>query len=116
MSIGRIDDMVKVKGANIWPDAVHHAVMSVTDVAEYQVEIRRRPDGGEQLALIVEPARNPDEDLRRRIEHQVRAATYVRPVVEFRTGLPRHDYQARRWSDLRDSPGPSWKAQEVEAS
>lgn len=100
MSIGRVDDMVKVKGANIWPDSVHRAVMEVPDIVEYRVELSRRADGGEQFRILVETTRT-DEDLRHLVETRVRAATYVRPVVDFAEGLPRHDYKARRWIDRR---------------
>lgn len=102
MSIGRVDDMVKVKGANIWPDSVHRAVMEVADVIEYRVELLRRVDGGEQFKIFIETTRT-DEELRQTVETRVRSATYVRPIVEFATGLPRHDYKARRWTDRRNS-------------
>ena len=40
--IGRVDDMVVVRGVNLYPSAVEAVVRTVPEIAEYRVEISRR--------------------------------------------------------------------------
>ena len=53
--LGRVDDMVLVRGVNLYPAAVENLMLSLADVAAYQVEIDCRGPMIE-LHLRVEPA------------------------------------------------------------
>jgi phenylacetate-CoA ligase len=103
-SVGRADDMVKIKGVNVWPAAVHDVVMSFSEVEEYRVVLDRKADGSERFALYVElrATRADTDDLLARISDAVRRRIYVRPAVAVATDLPRFEFtKARRWVDDR---------------
>src|SRR6185436_19484283 len=55
--LGRVDDMVVVRGVNIYPAAVEEIIRKVGGVAEYRVEVITTPTLAE-LSIAVEPAPN----------------------------------------------------------
>ena len=98
--LGRTDDMVVVRGVNIYPSAVEEIVRREPEVAEFRVEIGEER-GLAQCRLQVEPlpeAHAPDE-MRGRIEAAMRAAFALRVDVEcVQPGtLPRFEMKAKRW-------------------
>ena len=52
--LGRVDDMVVVRGVNLYPSAVDAAVRAVPGIREYRVEIDRRGTLP-QVTLEIEP-------------------------------------------------------------
>lgn len=93
--LGRKDDMIVVRGMNIFPSAVEGIVRSFTTVDEYQVEISS-VDGLAEMKILVEAG---DEDVSRAIEDRLQAALFLRiPVERVAAGsLPRFEMKARRW-------------------
>src|SRR5262249_40940010 len=53
--IGRVDDMVVVRGVNLYPSAVEQVVRSAGDVNEFRVEIRQEKSLTE-MSIFIEPA------------------------------------------------------------
>jgi phenylacetate-CoA ligase len=98
--IGRVDDMVVVRGVNVYPAAVEQIVQSVAGVSEYRVEVGS-VRGLCELRVLVEPdARSPDGPaLCRRLEKAFRDAWNLRiPVTLVAPGaLPRFELKAQRW-------------------
>ena len=98
--LGRTDDMVLVRGVNLYPSAVEEVVRAVEGVAEYRVEIRTDRAMSE-LILRLEPARDwaDPEGLRKEMEGRLRAAFNLRiPVtLEPAGSLPRFELKAQRW-------------------
>ena len=110
--LGRADDMVLVRGVNLYPAAVENLMLSLPEVAVYQVEVDARGPMVE-LHLRVEPAEagvaggapstlGPDRDdaeLAARVQSQFRAAFNLRvPVTVCPPGaLPRGEMKSRRW-------------------
>ena len=98
--LGRADDMVLVRGVNLYPAAVENLMLSLPEVAAYQVEVDA---GGPmiELHLQVEPvAPLADEaELAARVQSQFRAAFNLRvPVTVCPPGvLPRGEMKSRRW-------------------
>ncbi len=106
-TIGRVDDMRKIKGLNVWPLAVETVVFEHDAVADYQV-VLSSGDGGQDVATLrVEPA----EQL---AGHEVDALSErLAGVVERRVGIrfeievvdpatvARDDWKAKRWIDRR---------------
>lgn len=101
--LGRCDDMVVVRGVNIFPSAVEDVVRSCGGIAEYQVEtrlVRSLPE----LSLLVEPA--PDvvspSELAERLETALRNSFGLRiAVVMVAAGeLPRFEMKAQRWKKV----------------
>jgi phenylacetate-CoA ligase len=67
--VNRYDHMVKVKGLNLWPEALDSAVFGVAGVREYQAAVRTLAGGREVLEVEVEA-----ETARGRVEEDVAAA------------------------------------------
>jgi phenylacetate-CoA ligase len=98
--LGRADDMVLVRGVNVYPGAVEDVLRTFADVAEYRVEIRKRGSMTE-LAIQVEPIlrRRDTASLAAQIEAKFRSIFHLRiPVTLCDPGtLPRFEMKARRW-------------------
>jgi phenylacetate-CoA ligase len=101
-SIGRYDDMCKVRGNNVWPGQLDESVLAHPSVRDYRCEIalderavdvmrvRVLPeDGGLDTATV--------DDLRRR----VKVATNVTPSIEIVGELPDGGLTPKRLVDLR---------------
>jgi phenylacetate-CoA ligase len=93
--IGRADDMLVVRGVNIYPSAIDALVRSVPDITEYRVEVSRRGVLSE-LALQVEAQGDASV---RDLERALTGAFALRiPVTRVECGtLPRFELKARRW-------------------
>lgn len=94
--LGRVDDMVIVRGVNLYPAAVDAAVRAVPGVREYAVEIDKRPTLPEvTIRFEAEGDADPSADLARHL----RAAFQMRiEVARAPAGtLPVFEMKARRW-------------------
>jgi phenylacetate-CoA ligase len=98
--LGRTDDMVVVRGVNVYPSAVEEILRSCAGVAEYRVRISESRSMVE-LALEAEPdaAHENDPALAHHLETAFRDALALRiPVMVVPRGtLPRFEMKARRW-------------------
>jgi phenylacetate-CoA ligase len=103
--LGRLDDMVTIRGVNVFPSAVDEMVRSEPGVAEYRVEIDER-GAMAQMRLMIELVNGAaaGEELVHGLEAKLRAALSLRvPVEVVATGtLPRFEMKASRWIRLRD--------------
>jgi phenylacetate-CoA ligase len=78
--LGRVDDMIRIKGQNIFPMAVENVLNLVAqDISEYIVEVDS-PDGRDQISLTVEARR--DDGLGEEIRKHFIAAFNVTPSVK----------------------------------
>jgi phenylacetate-CoA ligase len=98
--LGRVDDMVVVRGVNVFPGAVDEIIRAQAGVAEYQVRVSRA-HALAQLSVKVEP-RSDWEDadaLARQLEGAFESAMNLRvPVTAVPPGtLPRFEMKAQRW-------------------
>jgi phenylacetate-CoA ligase len=98
--LGRTDDMVVVRGVNIYPGAVEEIIRAAGGVAEYQVQVSTARALTE-LSVRVEP--HPDcanvPALVAALEKKFQANFTLRvPVVAVPPGtLPRFEMKAKRW-------------------
>lgn len=103
--LGRTDDMVVVRGVNIYPTAVEEIVRSEPGVAEFRVEISE-VRGLAECRLQVEPAPEVEDpkSMAARIESAMRDAFALRVTVEcVQPGaLPRFELKAKRWFRVLD--------------
>ena len=116
-SIGRTDDMRKIKGINVWPQAMDDIVFENDALAEYQVVLSSGPGGAEVATLraMPKPGLRPDqtEILLDTLTDAVQRRIGIRFDVELVTPgtFAHNDWKARRWLDGRDhvagSVGPS---------
>jgi phenylacetate-CoA ligase len=95
--LGRVDDMVIVRGVNLYPAAVDAALRAFGRVREYQVEIDKRHTLP-QIKIRFEPS-DPARDLTNELATHLRAAFQIRIEVEpVAPGtLPVFEFKARRW-------------------
>jgi phenylacetate-CoA ligase len=97
--LGRNDDMVVVRGVNVYPSAIEDVVRSCGGIAEYRVEVRTARALAE-LQISVEPlAGHAADGLAHRLEMALHGALGLRiPVMVLGNGsLPRFEMKARRW-------------------
>lgn len=108
--VGRVDDMVVVRGVNVFPSAVDAIVRGVGGVVEYRVHVR---SAGAllELALDVEAAAEPSLPVARALEAALQTRLGLRvPVTVVEAGsLPRAELKARRWvrSVAGEGAGPA---------
>ena len=91
--IGRVDDMVVVRGVNIFPSAVDAVVRGVPDIAEYRAIVTSHETLAE-LALEIE---THDDGAAIRLERALTSAFSLRIPVRRVDSLPRFELKARRW-------------------
>ncbi|MAE68101.1 MAG: phenylacetate--CoA ligase [Phycisphaeraceae bacterium] len=98
--LGRCDDMVLVRGVNVYPGAVDEIVRRFDAVSEYQVRVRAQ-SGMTELELVVEPsAGHGDADaLCGAVSEALRDVLQLRVPVTAAAPetLPRFEMKARRW-------------------
>ncbi|HEY3897231.1 MAG TPA: AMP-binding protein [Chthoniobacter sp.] len=93
--IGRADDMVVIRGVNLYPAAFDAAVRLVPEIDEYRVEISRR----NALAEVEVQIESPDDGAVKKLERALTSAFSLRiPVTRVAAHtLPRFEMKARRW-------------------
>ncbi len=96
--VGRADDMVTIRGVNIFPSSIDTIVRKLPGIVEYRVTIERV---GALDALRVEI--EGDQLIRHALEIQLSSLYGLRiPVSCVSTGsLPRSELKSRRWIDIR---------------
>jgi phenylacetate-CoA ligase len=106
---GRFDDMLVVRGENVYPSGIEDALRAVPGFGgEFRVIVSRRDTMDE---LLVRAEYTPEHDppdrrqaLQRAMRDRLRARIGIHPVVELvpQGTLPRTEFKARRVVDDRD--------------
>jgi phenylacetate-CoA ligase len=92
---GRVDDMVTVRGVNVFPSAIEAIVRRFTEVGEYRVELARVREMDELRCVIEGPAAVA-ERVGAAIHRELGIRCLVEPVA---TGtLPRFEMKAKRFN------------------
>ncbi|MBL9126727.1 MAG: AMP-binding protein [Verrucomicrobiales bacterium] len=106
--VGRVDDMVVIRGVNVFPSAVDEIIRGLGGVLEYRVEVRST-GALLELALEAEPAPGTEPGMELRLEDALRTRLGLRvPVRMVEPGsLPRPELKARRW--VRTAEAESWR-------
>jgi phenylacetate-CoA ligase len=98
--LGRADDMVIIRGVNIYPSAVEDILRGFPEIAEYQVKVDQSKSLPE-LLLRIEfiPGCAGAEDLVKRVQTRLHTAFNLRvPTAVAPPGsLPRFEMKASRW-------------------
>jgi len=98
--LGRIDDMVVIRGVNVFPSAIDEIVQSCGGVAEYQVTVTS-PGALAELTLEIEPlphcvdSRTLIQNLQRQFETALALRVSIKDVPP--GTLPRSELKSRRW-------------------
>ncbi|MEN9555723.1 MAG: hypothetical protein RLZZ232_2009 [Planctomycetota bacterium] len=102
--LGRVDDMLIVRGNNVYPSSIEAVLREIPGVAEYRVEVRTAREM-KDLTIVVEPAADSEASVEA-VEGQVRVALQQRLgfAVEVRMvsagALPRFEMKSRRVVDV----------------
>lgn len=106
--LGRTDDMVLVRGVNVYPAAVEAILRGFEEVSEYRVRLCTE-ESLVEMRVDVEPDRacRDAERLARQVEAALREAFLLRvPVRAVKPGtLPRFEMKAARW--VRETAAPA---------
>jgi phenylacetate-CoA ligase len=102
---GRFDDMLIIRGVNLYPSEVERVLLGVGDVTPHYQLLVDRPGAMDELTVLCEPATPTlDSDaLKCRIEYALREATGLGMVVQVLEpgGVPRSEGKAVRVIDKR---------------
>ena len=107
-SISRLDDVKKVKGVNIWPQAVDDVMFAWNDVDEYQVVLSSDATLADVATVRIMPKQRLDHasgnTLNQKIAERLRERIGISFVVDQVDpgALERSEYKARRWIDERN--------------
>ena len=98
--IGRVDDMVVIRGVNVYPSAIDEIVRRSGGVEEYQVRLSEKQSLAE-LCLVIEVAtkESQPESIAKRLAQELQRSLALRIPVEIAPGdsLPRFEMKAKRW-------------------
>lgn len=101
--LGRTDDMVVVRGVNVYPSLIEEIVRARTEVTEFRVELDCR-QAMTEISLELEPAPGctAPEALQHQLEQAFKSALNLRvPVRILPPGsLPRFEMKSQRWIRL----------------
>lgn len=108
-TVARYDDMMKIRGQNLWPDAVDKIVFSSGEIEEYSGLVFVDREGRETVEVAVEfkpalalgeagrsqrvAAISTEINQKLNVRMEVREAPYLT--------LPRFEFKTRRWTDER---------------
>jgi phenylacetate-CoA ligase len=102
---GRRDDMLIVRGVNLYPSEIEHTLLGVEGVAPHYQLVVERPGALDELTVRCEPAADGIDgaDLRARVAHALRARTGLTVAVELLASgaVPRSEGKAVRVVDKR---------------
>lgn len=98
--VGRADDMVVIRGMNVYPSAIENAVREIQGAGEFRITFYAEPGGMDEIKLEVEL---PDGRCARQLQELMRQQLGLRVrVVPVAAGtLPRTDAKSSRVVDLR---------------
>ncbi len=99
--LGRCDDMLVIRGNNVYPSAIDAIIWQAQGVAEYRVDIHKQADAMPKLAVSVERDASVDDvrALADRVARRIESFLPMRvPVEVVEPGtLPRFEMKAQRW-------------------
>jgi len=106
--MGRSDDMIILKGVNIYPGQIDSVLSSIPEVgSEYQLHLERKEDGKDYMTIKteVQQAANGStaEDIKSKIKKTIQSKILVSCNVDiYKYGeLPRYEGKAKRIFDNR---------------
>jgi phenylacetate-CoA ligase len=101
--LGRADDMIIVRGVNVFPSAIENVLREIPEIDEFRVEIFERA-AMKEIKFILEPRLDPSAvaGLSEKVRQRVRERIGLRPEIEVVAPgtLPRFELKARRFFRL----------------
>jgi phenylacetate-CoA ligase len=108
-TVARYDDMMKIRGQNLWPDAVDKLVFADVTIEEYAGLVFIDPQGRETVQVQVEfrPGACLNEGHKAQrvaaVVQEIQQKLNIRMEVSEAPylSLPRFEFKTRRWTDQR---------------
>jgi phenylacetate-CoA ligase len=101
--LGRADDMIVVRGVNVFPSAIENVLREFTEIEEFRVEIFER-QAMKEIKVVLEPRADlsSTQGLAENVGERMRERIALRPLVELVAPgtLPRFDLKAKRFFKL----------------
>lgn len=104
--LGRSDDMVTIRGVNVYPTAIENIIRQFPDIGEFQVTVATLHEM-QDLEVQIEVASGSDvEQVRTRVEQAIYQALSLRPTVKVaKPGVLTHfEMKARRFRRMDGLP------------
>lgn len=98
--LGRVDDMLIIRGVNIFPSAIEAILHEFPEIAEYRITAERRGAMDELLIEVEDPHNDPQ---RVAMLCQLRLGLRVSVTCVAPQSLPRFEGKARRFIDNRNA-------------
>jgi phenylacetate-CoA ligase len=100
--LGRTDDMLTIRGVNVYPTAIENVIRQFSAVDEFQVTVKTRQEMRHLEVQIEVHSGNDAEDVRARVEQAIYSALSLRPTVTVAPpgALARFEMKARRFQRL----------------
>jgi phenylacetate-CoA ligase len=102
---GRRDDMLIIRGVNLYPSEIERIMLGVADVSPHYQLVVERPGSLDELTVLCEPARDglDREQLCARLSHELHQQTGITVAVRVlgREQVPRSEGKAVRVVDRR---------------
>jgi phenylacetate-CoA ligase len=95
--LGRADDMVVVRGVNVFPSAIEGILREFTEISEFRIEVSSSRSMVE-LKVLLDPQPGPDGDLAARVASRLNERLLLRVPCELvpAGSLPRFELKAQR--------------------
>jgi phenylacetate-CoA ligase len=113
-SVGRVDDMLRIKEINVWPEAIDDVIFARPEVVEYRGDLYVDPSGREIARILMQCRPEVPSDTRTRLYADLATAIQRRVGIHFlveswegeslvdgMTGLSFDLKTRRRWNDRR---------------
>lgn len=96
--LGRVDEMVVIRGVNVYPTAVEKIIRSFPEIIEFQI-LESTKQAMAELEVLIEAERSAKSDLAMRVQSELAEAFALRiPVSIVENGeLPRFEFKSKRW-------------------
>jgi len=98
--LGRIDDMMIVRGVNIFPCSIEQILRSFPEVLEFRLTVRKHGEMDELVVEVEDRLQSPDRIAR---ELQLQLGLKVKVRLAAAMSLPRYEGKGQRFVDLRGS-------------
>lgn len=104
--LGRVDDMVIVRGVNVYPSALEAVIRGFPEIAEFRIEAYEER-GMTELRVVVEPERDGIDGLAPHVGDAIHRAVGLRCDVALAPpgSLPRFEMKAKRFARVAARPG-----------
>lgn len=101
--LGRADDMLTVRGVNLYPSAIDNLIRAIPAITEYEVEIRRVAEMDDLFLKVETEEPSSFVQVEQAILSAFRAQLNIRvSVAQAAQGsLPRYEFKARRYKRVK---------------